>query len=808
MKKINLSQLIPHSIAVLLFFVVLVIFFKPLFLENKTLSASDVQQWQGTAKALIDHRESTGEEALWASAIFSGMPAYTVSVKWGHESLGYIKQVLSLWTPSGASNIFIAFVCYYIMLLCFRVRPYLAIAGALVFGLSSFMIIGLGAGHNARIGAMAFMPLVIAGLHLSFSGKRVLGFGVTAIALALHLRENHLQVTYYLVLIVLGYGLMQLVVAFREKKVAEVFKTVAILIPAAALAAGTVFGPLWAISEYTPYSTRGKTELVSPAQVNVGNGLNRDYAFNYSNGVLEPMTMLIPNFYGGSSSDYLMYNKESETYKALMNSNDQQTVNSLAQYTSPYWGKQPFTAPYYASAITVFLFVVGILFAERKYMWWLVSISAVAIMLSWGKNFETLNYFLFDHLPAYNKFRSVTFILIIVFLAMPLLGLLGVERFLAQGAVKENKKKLLIAFASTAGVCLLIMLFGGMMSFLKETEATLPDWFASALRDDRKSLLKSDALRSFIFITLIFSALYFNLQKRISPYFFYAFLTFMVLIDLITVDKRYFPKDIYKRKREVVFTARPSEQTILQDKSYFRVLSTENDGRASYFFNSILGYNGAVLKRYENIRDSCLYQDVQQFFGDAQQQKIDYSKYGIINMLNCKYIIYGEQANQFILNQGAPGAAWFVKSLVTVNSPTEELAKVAEIDTRNTAVIDVSKFTKPDFSYDSASTIQLVTQTPDYMKYEAETQTNSLAVFSEIYYPKGWTATIDGKESPIIRVNYVLRALEVPAGKHTIEFKFAPKAYTIGNKVTTASSWILIVVFLGCLGWSFRKEKE
>ena len=808
MKKISLSQLVPHLIAVLLFFIVLVIFFKPLFLENKELSQTDKQQWLGTAKTLLDYRAATGEEALWSPSAFSGMPAYTISVQWGHEAVGYLKKVMSLWTPSGANNIFISFVCYYIMLLCFRVRPYLAIAGALAFGLCSFMIIGLGAGHNARIGAMAFMPLVIAGIHLTFSGKRILGFGVTAAAIALHLRENHLQVTYYLLIIVFGYGLMQLIIAFREKKVGEVFKNVAILIPAAVLAAGTFFGPLWAMKEYTPYSTRGKTELVSPSAVNIGTGLNRDVAFNYSNGLLEPMTMLIPNFYGGSSSDYLMYNKESATYKALVNSSDQQTINTLARYSSPYWGEQPFTAPYYAGAIIVFLFVVGIIFAERKYMWWLVSISAIAIMLSWGKNFESLNFFLFDYFPAYNKFRSVTFILTVVFFAMPLLGLMGLEKFLEQGATSENRKKLLIAFASTAGICLVIALFGSMMTFLKEGEATLPEWFANALRADRKSMLRSDAFRSFIFITLIFSALYLNLQKRLSPYLFYAFLTFLIIIDLVAVDNRYFPKELYKRDREAVFIPHASEQTILQDKSYYRVLSTDGDGRASYFFNSLTGYNGAILKRYENLRDSCLYQDVQEFFGDAQQQRIDHSKYGIINMLNCKYIIYGEQANQFILNQGVSGPAWFVTNVVVANSPTEELAKVAEIDTRNTAVVDVSKFTKPEFSYDSTSTIKLITNAPNNLKYEAETQSTSLAVFSEIYYPEGWTATIDGTETPIIRVNYVLRALEVPAGKHTIEFKFAPKSYVVGNKVTTASSWILIVVLLGCLGWSLRERKD
>lgn len=808
MKKINTKLLLPSAIVIGVFLVVTILFFKPIFFDNKILNQSDVNQWAGGAKSLIDYREKTGEQALWAPSMFSGMPSYLISVQWGNMVIGNIKRVISLWTPNGVCNIFLACVCYYIMLLAFRIRPYLAIIGALAFGFSSFMIIGLSAGHNARIGAMAFIPLVMAGIHLSFSGKRILGFGITAAGLALHLRENHLQITYYLVLIVLGYGLMQLIIAIREKRVKEVFKTVALLVPAALLAAGTFFGPLWSVYEYTPYSTRGKTELVSPASTKTGSGLSLEYTFKYSNGILEPLTLLVPNFYGGSSSHYLFHDQSSETYKALVGTGNEQLVNTYAQYTSPYWGEQPFTAPYYAGAIVVFLFIVGIIFAERKYVWWLVSISAIAIMLSWGKNFETLNYFLFDYLPGYSKFRSVTFILTVAFFAMPLLGLLGLEKFFEQGAIKENKKKLLIAFAYTGGVCLLLAVFGGMFSFLKEAEAALPDWFANALRDDRKSLLKSDAFRSFSFITAIFIVLYFDLRKKISPYLVYAFLAFFVMIDLVVVDKRYLAKENYKRKREAVFTVRPSEQTILQDKSYYRVLSDESDARASYFFNSVLGYHGAILKRYENLRDSCLYKDVQRFFEDARQQKLDYSKYGIINMLNCKYIIYGGEAGQFVLNRGVPGPAWFVRDLVSVNSPTEELAKVNEIDTRTTAVMDVLKFKAPTIQYDSASTIRLTEPSLNYMKYEAETNVSNLAVFSEIYYAEGWTATIDGKEAPILRVNYILRALEIPPGKHVIEFRFAPKSYTVGNKITTASSWILLLVLMGSIGWSLRKDNS
>lgn len=808
MKKINTSLLIPSIIAVVVFLIATVIFFKPLFFDNRVLAQGDVTQWQGSAKELSDYRNATGEEALWAPATFSGMPAYLISVRWSTQAIGFIKQVITLWMPSGANNIFLACICYYIMLLAFRVRPYLAIAGAIAFAFSSFMLIGLTAGHNARIGAMALIPLVLAGIHLSFSGKRVLGFGLTATAIALQLRENHLQVTYYLLIIVAGYGIMQLVVSIREKKLAEYLKTIGVLIPAAVLAVGTVIAQLWAVSEYSEYSTRGKNILAQSATTvkQSESGLSKEYAFRYSNGILEPITALIPNFYGGSSFNYLVQDQESETYQALVNSNNNELANQLAQYSTSYWGAQPISAPYYAGAIIIFLAVIGILFAERKYVWWLVPISFFAIMLSWGSNFESFNYFLFDHLPGYNKFRSVTFGLIIMFFSLPLLGMLGLEKLFEIGITKDTRKKLWIAFAVTGGVCFLLVLFAGAFSFMREDESSLPPWFFNALVEDRKSLMRGDALRSFFFIAAIFIVLYFNLVKKVAPWIVYAFIGVFVLIDLMVVDNRFVSDQLYKRKREATYAIRPSEAEVLKDKSNYRVYSTDGDGRASYFFKSLTGYNGAPLRRYQDLMDSCINTDMRRLSTDAQRSGFDFSKYSTLNMLNCKYIIFGEQAGQVIVNPAAAGPAWFVKDVVSVNSPTEEIAKVTEIDTRSTAVIDASEIKVPAIQYDSTSKIDVLEYKPNSIRYESNSQANGLAVFSEIHYPKGWTATIDGKETPILRANYALRALEVPAGKHTIEFTFAPKPYVVGDKITAACSWILLIVLLGSIGWTIKEE--
>jgi hypothetical protein len=812
MKKISFSDILPHALAVAVFFVITVFFFSPVFFENKSVSQGDITQFLWGSRELRDFRAQTGEEGLWAGTMFSGMPAYLVNLDWSDAPISSMKKVLSVFLPHAVSNIFLAFLCYYILLLTFKVRPYLAIAGAIAFGLSSYMIIGLSAGHNARIGAIAFMPLVMAGIHLAFNKKTLLGFGVTAAGLALHLRENHPQVIYYLLLIVLIYGLVQLIYAIREKQIKDFFKTIGVLSVAALIALGTFVGPLWAVNEYSQYSTRGKSELVTSSYNTAGTGLPKSYAFEYSNGIGEPITMLIPEFYGGSSFHAFVNDQNSKTYQALVKAGDQQLANQLAQYSSSYWGVQPLSAPYYASAIIVFLFVLGLLVVERKYIWWLLPVSILAVMLSWGSNFEAFNYFMFDYLPGYNKFRSVTFSMVMIFFAMPLLGMLAVEQLLQKGVDKKTKRQLLIAFGATGGLCFLFFLFSGIFGYAKEIESQLPAWFMNALRDDRQAMLRSDAFRSFAFIAVVFVLLFWDLPKRISLFGFFALLIILVTVDLAVVDKRYFTKENFQRNRDNSnFEPSPSDQTILQDKSYYRVfnLAAFYEARTSSFHHSLGGYHGARVKRYQELYDSCINRERDQLVNDAQQGKIDFKKYNVLNMLNAKYMVYGPDANNIIPNPEANGPAWFVKEIVPVNSPNEELAKTAETDTKAFAVIDNSKFKiqNSKFETDSSANIRVIDNSKPYLiTYESQSNANGLAVFSEIYYPKGWKATIDGKEVPMLRANYVLRALEVPAGKHAIEFKFEPEPYLIGNRITMASSWVLLLVVLGTLGLSLRKE--
>ncbi|MBL7856115.1 MAG: hypothetical protein JNM57_00385 [Cyclobacteriaceae bacterium] len=810
MKKINfVENVLPHVVAIAAFLLVTIFFFNPVFFDNKVIEQQDIQQWEGSAKALRDYRDQTGKEGLWAESMFSGMPAYLIHVQWSNGVVSFLKKIMAFGLPHPIANIFLSFLCYYILLLAFRVRPYLAISGALAFGLSSYMIIGVIAGHNARIGAIAFMPLVVAGIQLAFTGKRILGLGVTTVGMALHLRENHLQVTYYLMLLVVAYGIVQLIYAIRDKKVVDFAKTIGVLIAAVCIAVGSFIGPLWAVAEYSPYTIRGKSELTATATQPAGTGLNREYAFQYSYGILEPFTLLIPNFYGGSSSNYLVNDQNSKVYQALASSGNQQLANQLAQYTSSYWGPQPFTSPYYAGAIIVFLFAIGIAFGDKKILWWLLPISLFAIGLTWGSSFKSFNYFLFDYLPGYNKFRSVTFALVITLFAMPLAGMLGLEKILAKGIDKAARKKIWIALASTGGLCFLLIVFAGMFSFLRAEESELPTWFAQALADDRKSFFRSDAIRSLAFILAAFLVIFFDVQRKISPIAFYIFLTFMIVVDLSVVDKRYLTKDNYQRKRENKFLAlTEADQEILKDKSYYRVFYLQQwyEARTSYYHNSLGGYHGARLRRYQDLYDSCITQQTSQFIQDARAGQLDFNQYGVLNMLNTKYIMYGSERSNIIPNPAANGAAWFVQQIESVNSPDEELRKVCALNTREVAVMDASKFTIPSDEPDSSASIKIIEHNPNYLKYESTSSKTGLAVFSEIYFPKGWKAFINNKPVEILRANYVLRALAVPAGNNIIEFKFEPDAYYVGNKITMASSWMVLLVLLGSIGWSFKKS--
>ncbi len=779
MKKINFQKdVLPHLVAIAIFLILTAIFFKPEFFDNKTLSQGDILQWGASATEIIDYRNTTGEEGLWTNSVFGGMPAYMINMRWGNQLIEMAHRVFSLGLSHPSKILFTAMLSFYIMLLCFKVRPYIAIIGAIAFGCSSYNLIGFTAGHNARISALSLIPLVIGGIHLCFTSNKWLGASLTALALAMHLRVNHLQITYYLIFIVGIYGLVQLISAYREGSLKIFFQRLGLLVTAALLAVGTYFGEIYATYEYGQYSNRGKSELRQQNDPEKNqDGLPQTYAFQYSNGIWDPMTLFIPNVLGGNTS---------------------------------YWGSETPTT-YYAGAIMVFLFAVGIAFLERKYVIWLVAVAILGILLSYGRNFASLNYFLFDYFPGYNKFRSVTFIIFLPIFAITLLGSLGLEKLLSTKLDKAKRKKLWIALGATAGVALLLAIFSGIFSYRGAFDD--PQWQDSvrdAVVGDRQSLLRADAFRSFLFIALFVAIYYLQSIEKLSKTLAYSLFILLVGLDMGIVGKRFLNADRFQRGVTQQYVSKlPGDQFIEQNEFLGdRVLDLGPrifyDARASAHHHSINGYHGARIRRVQELLDARLINEREQMRLAVQNGDYSIRGFEMVNMLNGRFIIANpSDARGILTNNNVNGSAWFVSQVSQVNSPDEELAQIQQVNTKTTAVIDQSKFNIAGSGY-GVGDIRLTDYHPGYWKYESNNSTNGLAVFSEIHYPKGFEVTIDGQPVEMLRANYILRALEVPQGQHVIEFKFVPWIYKTGNVIMSICSVLTLLLLFGAVYISLK----
>lgn len=807
------KDILPHLAAVFIFLIVTLIFFAPVVFEDKELPQHDITQWRGGAQELIDYREKTGEEGLWTNSMFGGMPAYLVSIKFSGELLNYPYMIYKLGLPNPLYLVFTALLSFYIMMRCFQVRAGLAVAAALAFGFTGFIIISVGAGHNMKVAAVAFMPLVLGGIHLAFDRDRVWGAIITALGLAMQLKFNHLQITYYLLILTMLYGIFALITAFKENTQKEFFKTIGILVVAALLAVGANFGKLWSVIEYSPYSIRGKTELSADAS-DRSSGLDKDYAFQYSNGIFEPVVLFIPNFFGGSSRQDLGNNSNLE--EALRkNGLDRRQIAGQVENAPAYWGDQPLTAPYYAGAIVVFLFVLGMLVLEGRIKYWLIAGVVVGIVLSWGSNFASLNYLLFDYLPGYNKFRSVTFTIIMTVCCLVTGGFLGLEKVFSMSWSKQLQQKLLIAFAVTGGFALLSGLFagvGGYSGAVDQQLAAYPEWFLSALKEDRQSLLQADAWRTFFFVTATAVLIWLSLKEKLKSQTAVIAIVCLVGLDMFTVSKRFISNDSFERKsKNHGFIPSEADQRILKDSdmSYrvYNLINGFNDAKTSYFHQSIGGYHGAKMRRYQDLIEYAISPETSELINGLQNGNPRFDQVGVLNMLNAKYFLAGNTANAVIPNPSANGNAWFVSDVIEVGSADEEINEVVRIDTKTTAVFDESKFEVSDFVPSAEGEITLEEYRPNYLKYKSTNTGDGLAVFSEIYYPKGWKATIDGEEAKILRANYVLRALEVPEGEHEIVFEYRPQSYHLGNVISGVSSAILMMLFLGAVFYGLKKNR-
>jgi hypothetical protein len=774
------SKAKPHIIIIVLFALISFAYFSPI-IEGKRIDGHDVKTWIGMSKEISDFRDSSGNEALWTNSMFSGMPAYQISVKYSSNLVRYIDKVISLGFPRPANLLFLYLLGFYLLLLSLKVDYRVAAVGAIAYAFSSYFFIIIQAGHMTKAHAIAYLPMVVASVIYTYRGKLLLGGTLTALTVALELYSNHLQITYYLIFILIFIGLYQFFQDYKSKNLPSFFKRSGVLILAALLGTGTCFTRLKTTMDYGKDSTRGKSELTSNIE-NKTKGLDKDYATQWSYGIAETMTLLIPNFHGGASQGEL--STDSETYNALKRSpNAKKIIKSLPLY----WGDQPIVSgPTYAGAIVIFLFLLSLFLLKGRFKYWILSLTVLSIFLAWGKNFMPLTELFLDFFPGYNKFRAVSMILIVAEFTLPLLAFLALNNFIFSDADKLSKQKSLKnAFFITSSITLLFALVPNMFfDFIGFNDSMLASngWPVEALQSDRASMLSNDAWRSFFFILLAFLSLFFFLKHKVSSNNVILIFAVLLLFDMWTINKRYLNDSHFIRssKVKIPYKASQADNFILSDNDpNFRVfnqsVSTFNDASTSYFHKSIGGYHGAKLKRYQELIDSHISK------GNMQ----------VLNMLNTKYFIL--QNGKVNRNPNVLGNAWFIKDTKIVENADDEILALNNFDASSTAIIDKRfKSLIKEFSSDSLSSIKLDEYQPNYLKYSSSSKENQIAVFSEVYYDKGWNSYIDGELVSHFRANYILRAMNIPKGNHTIEFRFEPEIFKIGERISLASSILLI----------------
>ena len=811
-----MNIILKHIISLIVFISLTTYLFSPVFFENKEIKQHDIEQWKYSANETIEFRKNNNEEALWSNSMFSGMPAYLIDIKWSNYIVSNIHKIYSVFFPHPVSNMLISFISFYIMLLCFRVKPEIALFGSIAFTLSSYLIVGIAAGHNARIGTVALLPLIIGGIHLCINRNRNLGFIITAVALALQLRLNHLQITYYTLFILIFYGSNQLIYHYYKNQIKFYLKRILVLMIAAMLAIGTFFGEIWAVLEYSSESIRGNSEITNTS------GLDKDYAFQYSNGIFEPLTLFIPNILGGSSRQTL--ERDSNLGKALRKNNVSTVqINNQLRNVPTYWGDQPLTAPYFAGSISLFFLILGIMILKKSEKNWIIVLLIVSVLLSMGSNLSFINNIFFDYLPGYNKFRSVTFIIVISLFSLSLFSSLTLNRLLSD--VKKYKKHVFKAFLYSISFYIFIFCFSFLLSYSGSVDSNFqnfPSWFTDALSQDRKSLLKTDLGYASFFTLILYlsylSIIYRNLNKQIFTIVSIAIISLdhlRITTSLIRDDKscEMYGDCTFINKKNKQISLSESDQFILENNSnrkrIYNLQNTFNDAKTSYFHSSIGGYHGAKMRRYQDLIERKINKERELLVDKLQNNNIDFSDLQVINMLNVGYIKFGEDRNNVVQNKFSNGNVWYIDKLIPTNSPKDEIEMLSNINTKKEAVYDKNIFDNikvTDFS--SEGKIEVVEYNPNRIIYKSENQNKSFVVFSEIYYAHGWKVLIDGKESKLIRVNYTLRGLELSPGNHTIEMKFMPNAYIIGDKVILASNYILLFLLIIVIFIEIKKNRK
>ena len=797
MKKFfeNNRNVIWIALCIVAFAIITLVYFSPIT-QGKRLKQHDIEMYKGMSQEIVDFKAKTGEQSLWTNSMFGGMPAWNIGVPQNSNLMTYINRILAAGFPHPIGAVFISMLGFFILLLVLDCKIWISFIGALAYGFTSYLFIVIGAGHNSKAVTMAYMAPVIAGILLTYKGKYLWGAVLTAIALALEIRAGHLQITYYLLLIVVCIIIAELVETIKNKNYLHFFKASGILVGVAIIAILTCTTTLYANYEFGKETMRGKPVLTKNVE-NQTKGLDRDYVTQWSYGIGETWSLMIPNAKGGASG-YIGNNNPA------LDKCDSRFRSTIAQQNA-YWGDQPGTSgPVYVGAIVCFLFVLGLFIVEGKYKWVLLAATVLSILLSWGKNFMGFTDFFLDYIPGYNKFRAVSMTLVIAEVCMPLLAFLALaELFKNPENLKKNKKYLYISLGITGGLCILFYaLPQTFFNFLSADEAiqfkqlqagqdgAIYTTFANELENVRIAIFRHDAIRSFLYIYVAGILILLSISGKLNKNYMFIVLALFVVADMYTIDKRYLNNSnfIDKRKADKPFVMSDVDKQILQDDDLdYRVInltvSTFNDASTSYFHKSVGGYHGAKLRRYQDIIDHYL-----------SKQNSNYWK--VLDMLNTKYIIYSKDNSKKVSkNPEAYGNAWIVSDIKWVSTPNDEIDAIADTDVRHVAIVnDEFKDIVGEFTTTSAEgSIQLLDYKPNELMYSFYSTKDELVVFSEIWTKKGWTMWIDGKESPLFRSDYILRSAIIPEGQHEVIMRYEPSIWHVGNAIQLIASLLILI---------------
>lgn len=844
MNKFNFKSILPILAGIVIFIVLTFGYFTPL-MKGKVIMQSDMIQNKGMAKEIYDFKDKYHEEPLWTNSMFGGMPAFQIAISYPSNLITPLRNALMLGFPTPANMVFSYMLGFFILLLVLKVDKWLSIVGAIAFGFSAFFFLIIDAGHNTQALAIAYMAPVFAGVILVCRGQYLLGGALTALFFALELVCNHPQIAYYLVLGCAIYVMFEWIARIKQKEFKDIFKGLVVFIIAGVLAIGCNITNLWNTYDYAKSTIRGPSELTNTKEgaKNQTSGLDKDYATQWSLGKAETMTLMIPGFKG--RTDGMLIGENKSALKDL----DPQMREVVSNFPQ-YWGAQPTTSSPYAGAIVVFLFVLGLFIVEGRIKWALLTIIIFSITLAWGKNMMWLTSFFLDYFPGYNKFRAVSMILVLAELAIPILAVLALNKILKTPDIFKQKIKLafsqkeitfqnafIISFALTGGLSLMYYLMPTMLSdftwirdadiynnYAKTNGAEIADKIFENIEAARVAIFKSEAIRSFLFISIGAILVWLFVKSKLSKAILIPILGILILFDLALVDKTFLNDKNFTSKKESInpFPLTEADKMVLEDKDpNYRVLDLMdtqngpfNNARTSYYHKSIGGYHAAKLRRYQELIEAHIGNNIQNIIAALNSNPTDsslraaFAQQGVLNMLNMRYVIYNPNA-QPLQNRYALGNAWFVNDVKMVKNADEELKAVGEINPANTIVVDERYKAQLDGfapKADPSATIKLTDYKANHLTYESNTASEQLVVFSEIYY-KDWVAYVDGEKKPYFTGDWVLRAMRVPAGKHTIEFKFEPTKYFTGEKISLASS-LLLFGFVGVSLFLAWRKKE